>query len=297
VTALPALDDILACPRCKGRLTAGPGTLRSACGGEFPVIAGIPRLADGAGGRDPRVAAELEAQRHAHPLYVDDTSLMNHWEALVLPRIAAALAGIDGRVLDLGCGVGRFGRTWAAEPRAAELYGMDLVIELLAEARVGYAGLFEGDVHRLPIVDGAFSAVVIANALHHIADPVHALREVRRILRPGGVVIGYDPRELAPIELVKRVVRRGNDAFGEHHRAFTVADYRALFAEAGFEVTRFAAVDPVGPLVATGLDLLGAGRLGIAAPIARALAGIDAAVARVDPTGRLGLMLLVEART
>jgi SAM-dependent methyltransferase len=260
------------------------------------VIGDIPRLADDAGGRDPRVAAELIAQRHAHHLYVDDTSLMNHLESLALPRIAHALASVDGLVLDLGCGVGHFGRTWASAPRSATLYGMDLVIELLAEARVGYAGLFEGDVHRIPVKDGAFSAVVIANALHHIADPEHALREVRRILRPGGLVIGYDPRELAPIELIKRVVRRGNDAFGEHHRAFTVADYRALFAAAGFEINRFAAVDAVGPLVATGLDLLGAGRLGIAGPVARALASIDAAFARIDPTGRIGLMLLVEGR-
>lgn len=260
------------------------------------MVAGIPRLADGAGGRDPKIAAELAAQRNAHPQYVDQASIMNHWEERVLPRLVDWLADVDGPVLDLGCGVGHFGRTWAAAGAPAPMIGTDLVIELLGEVTLGYDGLFEGDVHRLPVRDAAFGAVVVSNALHHIADPVAALREIRRCLRPGGVIVGYDPREVAPIELIKRIVRRGDDTFGEHHRAFKVDEYRRLFTDAGFEVTRFAAVDPVGPLVATGLDLLRAGKLGVAAPVARALAGLDAAIERVDATRRLGLMLLVQAR-
>jgi SAM-dependent methyltransferase/uncharacterized protein YbaR (Trm112 family) len=290
------LADLIACPRCRGALRADGDRLRCACGGAFPLVGGIPRLADGAGERDPKVAAELEAQKHAHSSYVDSCAVMNHWEEHVMPRLVDWLGDADGPVLDLGCGVGPFGRTWAAAGRTAPLVGMDLVIELLGEVTDGYAGLLEGDVHRLPVRDGAIGAVVVANALHHMAEPVAALREVRRALRPGGVVVAYDPREVAPIEVIKKIVRRGDDAFGEHHRAFGVAEYQRLFADAGLEVTRFAAVDAVGPLIATGLDLLRAGRLGMAAPVARALATVDAAIERADATRRLGLMLLLQAR-
>jgi SAM-dependent methyltransferase len=290
------LLDLLACPRCRGPLRLDGDRLRCACGGDFAVVGGIPRLGDGAGDRDPTVAAELRAQEHAHPLYVDRRSVVNHWEELALPRLAAELDDADGPVLDLGCGVGHFGRTWAAAGRRAPMIGLDLVAELLDDVTAGYAGLIEGDVHRLPVRDAAFGAVVIADALHHMADPVAALREVRRALRPGGIVLAHEPRELAPLELVKKLVRRGNDAFGEHHRAFRTDAYRRLFAGAGLEVTRLAAVDAVGPLVAATLDLLRAGRLGVARLAARALVRIDAALERGDRTHRLGLMLFARAR-
>jgi SAM-dependent methyltransferase len=46
-----------------------------------------------------------------------------------------------------------------------------------------------GDVHRLPFVDGAFSAVVSLNAFEHYRDPHQAVREIFRVLQPGGRVL------------------------------------------------------------------------------------------------------------
>jgi LSD1 subclass zinc finger protein len=298
------LESLLACPRCRGDLSlSGADALRcAACGATFPVIEGIPRLNDGATQRDPRIAAEWEAQRRSHAIYTDDQMIVNRLEAEVLPRLIDWLgddfhgAGV-GPVLDLGCGVGFFGRAWAEKgPKGVPLVGMDLQINLLGEAGEGYLGRVEGDVHRLPMRDASYGAVVFANALHHVSDPVRALSEVRRILRPGGLVVAHDPREVGVIELAKKVIRKNSDVFTEYHRAFSPAEYKSIFAQAGLSLTRFAAVDPFGPLVATGLDMLKIGRLGVAKPVAAALARLDAVVERVDPSKNLGLMVIAAAR-
>jgi SAM-dependent methyltransferase len=294
------LEALLACPRCRAALAAedqGRMLRCAGCSASFPVIEGIPRLNDGATSRDPRIAAEWEAQRKSHPIYTDEQLIVNRLEERVLPRLIDWLGDVGGPVLDLGCGVGFFGRAWATRGRpGVPLVGMDLQINLLGEAQSGYIGRVEGDVHHLPMRDGSYGAVVFANALHHVSDPVRALSEVRRILKPGGVVVAHDPREVGVIELAKKVIRRNNDAFTEYHRAFRPDEYRSLFEQAGLSLTRFAAVDPFGPLVATGLDMLKLGRLGVAAPVASALARLDAVAQRLDRSRRFGLMVIAAAR-
>ena len=302
----PELESLLACPPCRaalsstgaGSASAGEGGLHCAgCGATFPVIEGIPRLNDGATQRDPRVAAEWEAQRKSHAIYTDHQLIVNRLEERVLPRLIDWLGDVPGPILDLGCGVGFFGRAWARRGKTGvPLVGMDLQINLLGEASSGYIGRVEGDVHHLPMRDASYGAVVFANALHHVSDPVRALSEVRRILRPGGVVVAHDPREVGVIELAKKVIRKNSDVFTEYHRAFRPAAYRALFEQAGLSLTRFAAVDPFGPLVATGLDMLKVGKLGVAAPVASVLARLDAVAERVDRTRNFGLMVIASAR-
>jgi SAM-dependent methyltransferase len=290
-------DAILACPRCHGELGREPDRLVcAACDVSFAVVDGVPHLADGAVDKDPRMAAEWQAQHNARGLYLDTRSIANHWEERVLPRLVDWLGDQEGPILDVGCGVGHLGRALAREGKSAELVGLDFQAELLAEVREGYVARIEGDIHRLPLRDGAFSAVVTANALHHVADPERAAGELARILSPGGLLVAYDPRHLVPLELVKKMIRRNDEAFTDDHRAFRPGDYRSLLAGAGLEVQRLEAVDPVGPLLAAGLDLLRVGRLGFAEPLAHVLTAIDRAVGRVDVSRSLGLMVLALAR-
>lgn len=296
---LPAiLAAVLACPRCRGALEPRPAALVCRrCEVEFPVTDGIPRLGDGAAARDARIAAELEAQHHARTLYLDPRTVMNHWEALALPRLVEELVVAGGPVLDLGCGVGKLGAAWVRVGRgSAALVGVDLQVELLEAIGDGYAALLEGDAHRLPLRDASFAAVAVLNALHHVADPVAVLHEVHRVLRPGGVVLAWDPRALASLDLLKRLLRRRHPAFGAHHRAFALGEYGDLFSAADLELVRVVAADPVGPLVATGLDLLHVGALGVGAPVARLCVALDEAIACRDRRGRVGLMLVARAR-
>jgi len=262
------------------------------CGATYPVRGNAVFLTDGTERDDPRMSAEWEAQSSARAQYTDPASILNSWELQVLPRLVDWLGEVRGPILDVGCGVGHLGTAMTVVDRKdVELIGTDFQAELLAEVGAGYLGLIQADVHHLPIRDGAFAGVIASNSLHHFPDPARAMSEIARVLRPGGVFVAYDPRFLAPLELLKKRLRRNDRAFTEDHKAFRIAEYRQLLGSSGLAVTDVCCTDPVGILLATGLDYLKVGRLGLAHPLAKVLAKLDRNLA--GPIGHtpLGLML------
>ncbi len=103
---------------------------------------------------------------------------------------AAALNGRE-RVLDVGCGAGHVTIGLAAQ--ALHLTAVDLTQAMLdqTQAQVEKRGLQnvtiqKADVAALPFGDASFDVAVSRYAAHHFADPLHALREVQRVLVPGG---------------------------------------------------------------------------------------------------------------
>jgi SAM-dependent methyltransferase len=94
----------------------------------------------------------------------------------------------ERRVLDAGCAFG-FGTARLA--RSREVVGLELSADYLAEARRRYPDLtlVRGDVQALPFADGSFDAVVLLDVLEHLPDPAAALREARRVVRPGGALV------------------------------------------------------------------------------------------------------------
>ncbi|MGK5550700.1 class I SAM-dependent methyltransferase [Actinomadura kijaniata] len=88
-----------------------------------------------------------------------------------------------GRVLDIGCGEGALS---AAARQAVRVVGLDASMTMLA-AHPGPA--VRGDAVRLPFRDGVFGAAVAVNVLYHLDDPSAALREARRVLAPGGLLV------------------------------------------------------------------------------------------------------------
>jgi ubiquinone/menaquinone biosynthesis C-methylase UbiE len=129
-------------------------------------------------------AAWLEAQS-LHPFLRD-----------VAERSLARMALQPGEsVLDVGCGTGVFlpGLAAAVGP-AGRVVGLDHSAAFLEDARTRLAGaslagrveLVEGDVHRLPFADGTFDAAHCERVLMHVEDPALAIREMLRVVRPGG---------------------------------------------------------------------------------------------------------------
>ncbi|MEV7417073.1 methyltransferase domain-containing protein [Streptomyces sp. NPDC089919] len=115
-----------------------------------------------------------------------------------LERRLAPVAG--DRVLDVGCGLG-YDVVRLAErvgPRGLAL-GVDASTELLALARgTAPAGLPQvryavGDAHRLPLASGSLDAVRVDRALQHVRDPERVVREMARVLRPGGRIGCAEP--------------------------------------------------------------------------------------------------------
>ena len=116
----------------------------------------------------------------------------------VAARSLARLALEPGEaVLDVGCGTGVLLPGLAAIVGAeGRVVGLDHSAAFLKEARTRLADAFlsdrvelvEGDAHHLPFADASFDAAHCERVLMHLVDPALALREMQRVVRPGGRV-------------------------------------------------------------------------------------------------------------
>ena len=247
--------SLLTAPGGRGPLRGDGDALVTDDGTRYAVRDGIVRML---GDPEPGLVTELEAQDLALPSYLDERLFITRYENSVARLVVEdLLGGAGGDILDAGCGVGLFGRLW---PRL-DLVGVDASVTLLAQARVGYRLRVECSVAALPFADGTFDAVMAVNMLHHVTAPERAVAEFARVLRPGGVLVSVDPREVAPIELAKRLLRRNNKAYAPTHRAFGVDEYRTLLGGGGaMEVEELRRVGFFPLLVGGGLDALGVSR-------------------------------------
>jgi ubiquinone/menaquinone biosynthesis C-methylase UbiE len=98
-------------------------------------------------------------------------------------------------LLDVGCGPGNITRDLASRVAPGRVVGIDASAAVIETARGSGPGpvRFEvGDVYALAMPDASFDVVHAHQVLQHLSDPVAALREMRRVLRPGGVVAARD---------------------------------------------------------------------------------------------------------
>jgi ubiquinone/menaquinone biosynthesis C-methylase UbiE len=153
--------------------------------------------------------------------------------------------GRAATVLEVGCGPGALlGRIATIAPNA-QLIGIDYDPELLEHARarpeLAAAELREGDAYDLPLLDDSVDFVVVRVLLQHLSDPVRALREMRRVLRPGGTIAtvevdgelwGIVQPRVKEIEAVQAKVWRSQEQRGGDR--FTGRKLYRLLTEAGF---------------------------------------------------------------
>jgi SAM-dependent methyltransferase len=193
-----------ACPHCKRPVRADAAGLRCpACGKTYPIADGIPDFLgeDLARSADPELRRMRFIDRMAR---IYETPL---WYPIVLKlfgglrsptpadliRIAAAdVRGVEGRVLDVACGPGTFGRR-VASPLLA-VFGIDVSMGMLRQgaayaAQEGVSERFaRARVEALPFEDAVFDAVLCCGSLHLFTDTLVALREIARVMKPHAVL-------------------------------------------------------------------------------------------------------------
>ncbi len=96
------------------------------------------------------------------------------------------------RIADIGCGPGAFAEGLSA--RGAQVTAIDSAPAMLAATGARELGceLVEADALSLPLASGSHDAACLVQVLEYVPDPVAALREAARIVRPGGVVLAAD---------------------------------------------------------------------------------------------------------
>lgn len=172
----------------------------------------LDRMDDGAA----RLWALVATQLAGHPIDAEDarrlssvlvdrrsrsqaffSSTADRWDALRTELFgnrfdvtaAAGLLDPEWRVGDLACGTGQLAAALA--PFVGRVEAIDGSAAMLAAARerlgsVDNVRIREGELERLPLDDGSLDAVALVLALHYVPEPEVALREVRRVLVPGG---------------------------------------------------------------------------------------------------------------
>jgi glycosyltransferase involved in cell wall biosynthesis/ubiquinone/menaquinone biosynthesis C-methylase UbiE len=159
----------------------------------------------------------------------------------------------DGEtVLDCGCGMGVY-LMMMSKLRNVRLFGVDGDVSRLnwAESETAQAELASVDIHGLPFADNTFDKILMSEVLEHLADDRAAMREVYRVLKPGGILAlsvphadfptWWDPFNKA-LEALDLPPMRGPGPiaglWSNHWRLYRPAELRDVMRSAGFEIAQ-----------------------------------------------------------
>ncbi len=208
--------------------------------------------------------AQPDAARLGNPSFV--------WRSGQERRVALMerYVSFEGQqVLDLGCGLGEYVRAFAR--RGSQAVGSDVAMDRLAEARQrvaddtsadtsGVRGFFGAAGEFLPIRDASMDVIVLNEVIEHVQDDQATMREIARVLRPGGTCILYAPNRLYPFE-THGIYLRGRYIFGNipfvnwlptflrdrlvpHARAYRHGDWKRLIRGTGLRIVDHTYVYP-----------------------------------------------------
>jgi SAM-dependent methyltransferase len=238
--------DVFACPACRRPVTvAGDQLVCPGCDRVFSAGAGYPdfapevRMKPGLGPfylQDP-----LHVTRYETETRVAFLNLMGaNWDNSLAPAdeddyLRTMITAVDGPVLDLACGAGRWTRTVMAHVGESRVIGLDLSVAMidLVRAQLPNLCVVRGTAARLPFTTGSLGAINCSNSLQLFPDPRAVLQEIGRCLRTGGTLTAFTFRQ-AERATYRHFQRRHEQTFNV--RAFRVDELVTWMVSAGLEL-------------------------------------------------------------
>jgi len=178
---------------------------------------------------------------------IDEVKVDEFFEACTVPEnriIIEALGDLRGKkVIELGCGLGEAAVYFAkhgAEVTATDISsGMVRLAEKVAEKHGVKITTAQAYSHKTPFADNTFDVVYTGNTLHHV-DLDDTLAESRRILKPGGMFVSWDPLAHNPIINIYRRMAMGVRTEDEHPlKMKQLKIFNKYFSSVKYETTWF----------------------------------------------------------
>ena len=148
-----------------------------------------------------------KAALRGEPSYVWRAGQQRRLEMIV----HAAGERIRGNILENGCGVGMYVEHLA--PFGGKIFGLEYDFERAAQAGARSPGIVNAAGERLPYPDASFDLILSHEVLEHVAEDAQAVREMARVIKPGGRIVIFVPNRGYPFE-THGIYWRGKYSFG-----------------------------------------------------------------------------------
>lgn len=152
--------------------------------------------------------------------------------------VTEMLSGInfrDGRVsdkvLDVGCGIGFVSQLYPN----FDIIGIDISDGMLQKNPYKH---MKASAEEIPFPDNHFDFVICRSLLHHLEDPVLGLKEMARVLKPGGRFCCWDPNAGALATLFRKIFQ-STERFSHIHHSFKDKELIEMIDDSGLEVDYF----------------------------------------------------------
>jgi len=162
-------------------------------------------------------------------------SELNHWWDKAKRKIVFSLvkkyyksSNTRPKILDIGCGMGVLAKE--AE-NLGEYYGIDISQKAVEFCKKrGVQNVKQGEATDIPYEDNQFDIVLTLDAIEHVEDDTRVLDEIRRVARPGGMVIVTAP--------AFQFLWGPTDVINQHFRRYRLKDLRLKFKQKSFSILK-----------------------------------------------------------
>ena len=169
------------------------------------------------------MVASRSAYEDWHARYEMEGGANTPWHKMVVKHLQPSRDLIGKRVLEIGCGLGGFACWLATQAeRPAHIVAADFAVTAVqkgsafaVEHNVSGITWEIADIQHIAHRDATFDTVISCETIEHVQSPQHALRELARVLRPGGRLLLTAPNYLGPLGMYRAYLRLRGRRFTE----------------------------------------------------------------------------------